>query len=76
MDLRQFGRRLRAARVTCGYEEAASFAADLAVDLAHYLQIEDGKREPELHFVEDVARLTGRSLDFLVLGRGPAVSRR
>lgn len=74
MDLRLFGRRLRAARTACGYEEAASFAADLNVPTADYLEIEDGKREPDLHFVEDTARLTGRTIDFLVLGRGPSKS--
>lgn len=72
MDVRQVGRRLRAARIACGYEQAENFAADLNVASKDYVLIEDGKREPDISLMEDVARLTGRSLDFLILGRGPS----
>lgn len=30
--MQQFGRRLRAARITAGYEDAAIFAADLGIE--------------------------------------------
>lgn len=72
MDLRLFGRRVRAARMACGYDQPGAFAAELNVPMKQYLAIEDGKRPPDVDFLEDVARLTGRSLDFLVMGRGPA----
>lgn len=69
--MRNFGRRLRAARITAGYEEAADFAADLSIDAPRYRKYERGESMPPLDVLEDIARVTERSLDWLLLGQMP-----
>ncbi len=73
MDARLFGRRLKAVRQSAGFDDAASFADLLHVDAERYRSFEDGSFASEdLNLMEDICRLTGRSLDFLVRGRDPA----
>lgn len=68
--MRDFGRRLRAARITAGYDEAADFAAVLGLESPRYRRYERGESMPPLDVLEDIADRTRRSLDWLLLGRG------
>lgn len=67
--MQQFGRRLRAARITAGYEEAADFAADLGIEAPRYRKYERGESVPPLDVLEGINTMTGRSLDWLLLGK-------
>lgn len=67
--MQAFGRRLRATRITAGYEEAADFAADLGIGAPRYRKYERGESVPPLDVLESIVRTTGRSLDWLLLGR-------
>lgn len=74
--MQQFGRRLRAARITAGYEDAIDFANDLGIDAPRYRKYERGNSMPPLDVLQDIARMTGRSLDWLLLGQMPEGERR
>lgn len=67
--MQQFGRRLRAARITAGYEEAADFATDLGIEAPRYRKYERGESVPPLDVLEGINTMTGRSLDWLLLGK-------
>jgi transcriptional regulator with XRE-family HTH domain len=69
--MHQFGRRLRAARITAGYEEATDFASDLGIEAPRYRKYERGSSMPPLDVLEAITKLTGRTLDWLLLGRMP-----
>lgn len=73
--MRAFGRRLRAARITAGYEDAADFAADLGIEAARYRKYERGESMPPLDVLEGIVRVTERSSDWLLLGRPPGRER-
>lgn len=73
--VRDFGRRLRAARITAGYESANAFCRDLGVDGTRYRRYERGETLPPLDVLEGIVKLTGSSLDWLQLGKGPARQR-
>ena len=64
-----FGRRLRAARITAGYEEATDFASDLGLEPPRYRKYERGESMPPLDVLAAIVRTTGRSLDWLMLGQ-------
>lgn len=67
--MRAFGMRLRAARITAGYVSAADFSSDLGIDEYRYRKYERGESVPPLDVLESISKITGRSLDFLLLGR-------
>lgn len=69
--MKGFGRRLRAARITAGYEEAADFAEDLGIEPPRYRKYERGESMPPLDVLEDIRRITERSLDWLLIGHMP-----
>ena len=70
MDARLFGRRLKAVRQAAGFEDPDTFASLLNVEPTRYRTLEDGVfLSDDLNLMEDICRLTGRSLDFLVRGR-------
>ena len=69
--MRDFGKRLRAARITAGWEEAADFAADLGVEAPRYRRYERGHALPPIDLLADISRLTGATLDHLLMGRKP-----
>lgn len=72
--LREFGRRLRAARISAGYEEASDFASDLGIESPRYRKYERGEIMPPLDVLDGIVRLTERSLDWLLLGKRPAAT--
>lgn len=67
--MKAFGRRLRAARITSGYEEAADFAEELGISSPRYRKYERGESMPPLDVLEDIARITERSLDWILSGQ-------
>lgn len=69
--MRDFGKRLRAARISAGYETAADFARDLGIEVARYRKYERGDAMPPVDILGTISSLTGKSLDFLILGRFP-----
>lgn len=74
MDARLFGRRLRAARVLTGFESPEDFATALRIQRARYLRLEEGtftSEDLDLGLLEDISKLTGRTLDWFVNGREP-----
>lgn len=74
--MRDFGRRLRAARITAGYEDAADFARDLGVEPPRYRKWERGQSMPPLDYLAAIHAMTRRSLDWLLLGEGPESERK
>lgn len=74
--MHQFGRRLRAARITAGYEEATDFAEDLGIEAPRYRKYERGESLCPLDVLQDIIRLTGRTSDWLLLGQMPESERR
>lgn len=64
------GRRLRVARKTCGFSIDA-FARELEIEPGAYRGYEEGAAEPDLSTLVYVARLSGRSTDWLLTGKGP-----
>lgn len=70
--MRGFGDRLRAARVMSGYETAKDFSADLGMQETAYRKYERGLSVPPLDRLEMIVEICETSLDFLLLGKGPA----
>lgn len=66
--MHQWGTRLRAVRIANGYETAVDFAAELGIDPPTYRKYERGDAMAPLATLEQIRRLTGKTLDFLLLG--------
>lgn len=64
-----FGVRLRAVRIAAGYPSSAQFAACLGVNVPRYRKYERGESLPPPDVLEKIVDLTGKTLDFLILGR-------
>jgi transcriptional regulator with XRE-family HTH domain len=62
------GRRLRASRLSLGFE-AEHFADELGLSTETYTRIEQGEMAPPLNALIYAAKITGKSLDFLLTGR-------
>ena len=69
--LKAFGNRLKASRIAAGYEDARAFAADVGVKDGTYRKYERGEAFPVISTLEICAKLTGKTLDFLILGIAP-----
>lgn len=67
--LRDFGRRLRAARIAAAYEDATEFAKHLRIEPHTYRKYERGDSMPPLDRLFDIASASASSLDWLLLGR-------
>lgn len=74
--MRDFGRRLRAARLATGYVDAADFAADLGVQPPRYRKYERGESMPPPALLDAIVHMTGQSLDWLILGNSPHTTRK
>lgn len=73
--MRDFGRRLRAARLTAGWEQAVDFGAQIGCEKARYGRYERGEVTPPLDVLEDIVGHLGVTLDWLLLGKKrPAVT--
>ena len=74
---RLFAERLRAARITSGYETQKDLAEKLGVEHERYRMWERGDREPDITNLVNIADTLKISLDFLLSGkRGLDSSRR
>lgn len=69
--MKAFGCRLRAARITAGYDDATDFATALGIEAARYRKYERGDSVPPLEVLEGIVRMTSHSLDWLLLGEPP-----
>lgn len=66
---RRFGKRLRASRITAGYETYKDFAAAIGLHHETYRLYEAGLRQPKFHILAAISDKLDASLDFLILGR-------
>jgi transcriptional regulator with XRE-family HTH domain len=67
---RGFGRRLRSARITAGWDEASDFATDIGIAAPAYRRYERGEAWPPIDVLVDITRLTSVTMDHLILGQG------
>jgi transcriptional regulator with XRE-family HTH domain len=66
--------RLRAARLAAGFSDPTVFAAFVRIKPKRYKSIEEGKVAPTLDELSFIARITNKTLDFIVRGMsGPVV---
>ena len=70
LDLAQinFGRRLKTARRMIGFSRQ-DMANELVVPAAEYSHLEDGGLSPDLETLEVIAKVTGKSLHWMITGR-------
>jgi transcriptional regulator with XRE-family HTH domain len=66
--LRRFGRRLRSARITAGYDSAEDFADDIGIEAPAYRKYERGESQPRIDTLEDIVRLLGCDCGWLLFG--------
>ncbi len=67
--MKDFGVRLRAARIIAGYETAADFAKDLGVQYNRYTKNERGQSIPRLDVLDLICEMTDVSADYLLRGK-------
>jgi transcriptional regulator with XRE-family HTH domain len=60
--------RLRAARLAAGFSDPAVFAKFVHIKPTRYKAIEAGKEAPTLDELSLIARITNKTLDFIVRG--------
>jgi len=65
---RNFGTRLRAARVMAGYNTAEDFARDLGVQYARYTKNERGESIPRADVLIHICELLDVTTDYLLRG--------
>ncbi len=66
------GRRLSATRKAMGFPNIEDFAELLGCEVKELEKIEAGRAEPDLHLLESIARVTGKTIDWLATGRANA----
>lgn len=69
--MRDFGVRLRAARIIAGYDSAADFAKDLGIGYNRYTKNERGESIPRLDVLDHMCTLTNVTADYLLRGKQP-----
>jgi transcriptional regulator with XRE-family HTH domain len=67
--MKDFGKRLKAARIMSRYETAKDFAERLDMNDTAYRKYERGASFPPLDRLALIVEITGASLDFLLLGK-------
>lgn len=67
--MRDFGKRLKAARITGGFETGDEFANLIGIDGPRYRKYERGESLPPLDILALICAHLGQPLDFLVLGQ-------
>lgn len=65
------GRRIASARKKCGFTQF-DLAETLYVSDSYIWKIENGSREPSLTFLTTLSKLTGISLEYLIVGKREA----
>lgn len=74
--MRAMGRRLRASRITAGFETADQLATRLDLHPQRYRKYERGDSVPPLDVLETLKRTLSIDLDWLLLGAGQNVTDR
>lgn len=64
-----WGRRLAASRLAAGFETAADMAREVKMEANAYRKYERGEAMAPIDMLELICKLTGKSLDFLLLGK-------
>lgn len=72
----EFSKRLQAARIAAGYEDHKKFAKAIGVASPTYGRWERAETEPNILFLGRIAEATGKSLDWLLTGKGLATVHR
>jgi len=67
--MKEFGDRLKAARLLAGYNYAEDFAKDVGVEAPRYRRYERGDAWPPLEVLLKISELTNTRLDMLLAGR-------
>ena len=65
---RSFAARLSVARAESVFETPSSFAEAAGIDRLRYADLEDGDDTPTLQELDQIARCSGKSLDWLIRG--------
>jgi transcriptional regulator with XRE-family HTH domain len=63
-----FGARLKAARISAGYDSAADMAKALQFNVGRWEGYESGTESPSYELLIEFSKLTGASLEALVTG--------
>lgn len=71
-----FAKRLQAARIAAGYEDHKKFAGAIGVASPTYGRWERAETEPNIYYLSRIAEATGKSLDWLLTGKGVATIHR
>lgn len=69
--MRGFGERLRAARLSAGFADAADMADHLGIRHARYRTYERGEAMAPPDILELIVQTTGQTTDWLILGISP-----
>ena len=69
--MRDFGKRLRAARELTGYDTAEEFAVELGIEGPRYRKWERGDAWPPLDKLAQINKITNVSMDRLLLNKPP-----
>ena len=69
---RLFAERLRAARITRGFEHQKDLADKLGIEHERYRMWERGDREPDITYLVRISEELKISLDWLLLGKPEA----
>lgn len=70
--MKDFGKRLRAARIMCGYEQSSDdFAKEFGIKGQAYRKYERGESQPPFDFLAQLPTITGKTLDWFLLGTSP-----
>lgn len=65
---RQIGERIRASRISAGFETASDLARHIGAEPPTVRKWERGESEPRYCDLIEISRATKRSLDFIVAG--------
>ncbi|NIJ41186.1 transcriptional regulator with XRE-family HTH domain [Parvibaculum indicum] len=69
---RDIGERIRAARMTAGFNTATDFASALDIEPLTYRRYERGEVIPDAELLVNISNLTDYTLDWMIAGKGPA----
>lgn len=66
MDAKEFGKRLRSARILAGYDQQKIVAEELGIERTRYLKYEHGDSMPPLNVLANICALLNVSADYLL----------
>lgn len=66
--MRLLAKRLRAARLSCGFQDVKAFASALDMPAERYERFEEGLERPDFEDLRIISKITGKNMDFLING--------